>query len=113
MSPSRASRPATSEEAAMNARIVVVEDEEALGVLLRYNLEAEGYTVEVIDNGDEADLRLKEDTPDLIILDWMLPGISGVEICRRVRGRSATERLPILMLTARGEEKQRIQGLTT
>ena len=97
----------------MNARIVVVEDEEALGVLLRYNLEAEGYTVEVIDHGDEADLRLKEDTPDLIILDWMLPGISGVEICRRVRGRQATERLPILMLTARGEEKQRIQGLTT
>lgn len=97
----------------MNARIVVVEDEEALGVLLRYNLEAEGYQVEVITSGDEADIRLKEDVPDLLVLDWMLPGLSGVEICRRVRARAETERVPVIMLTARGEEKQKIQGLTT
>ena len=96
----------------MKTRIVVVEDEEALGVLLRYNLEAEGYQVDVIENGDEADIRLKEETPDLLLLDWMLPGLSGVEICRRLRQRPETERLPILMLTARGEEAERVRGLS-
>ena len=96
----------------MKTRIVVVEDEEALGVLLRYNLEAEGYQVDVIENGDEADIRLKEEMPDLLLLDWMLPGLSGVEICRRLRQRPETERLPILMLTARGEEAERVRGLS-
>jgi two-component system phosphate regulon response regulator PhoB len=96
----------------MSARIVVVEDEEALGILLRYNLEAEGYVVDVIDRGDEADIRLKEEVPDLLILDWMLPGLSGVELCRRLRQRDETERLPILMLTARGEESERVRGLS-
>ena len=96
----------------MSARIVVVEDEEALGILLRYNLEAEGYVVDVIDRGDEADIRLKEEVPDLLILDWMLPGLSGVELCRRLRQREETERLPILMLTARGEESERVRGLS-
>ena len=96
----------------MSARIAVVEDEEALGVLLRYNLEAEGYVVDVIARGDEADLRLKEELPDLLILDWMLPGLSGVELCRRLRQREASERLPIIMLTARGEESERVRGLS-
>ncbi|MEF2072255.1 phosphate regulon transcriptional regulator PhoB [Consotaella aegiceratis] len=96
----------------MNARIVVVEDEEALGLILRYNLEAEGYSVDTIMRGDEADLRLKEDVPDLLILDWMLPGLSGVELCRRLRTRAETERLPIIMLTARGEESERVRGLS-
>ncbi|KQT52162.1 MULTISPECIES: phosphate regulon transcriptional regulator PhoB [unclassified Aureimonas] len=96
----------------MNARIAVVEDEEALGVLLRYNLEAEGYIVDTIARGDEADLRLKEAVPDLLILDWMLPGLSGVELCRRLRTRPETERLPIIMLTARGEESERVRGLS-
>jgi two-component system phosphate regulon response regulator PhoB len=96
----------------MNARIAVVEDEEALGVLLRYNLEAEGYVVDTIARGDEADLRLKEVVPDLLILDWMLPGLSGVELCRRLRTRPETERLPIIMLTARGEESERVRGLS-
>ncbi|MEX6508739.1 phosphate regulon transcriptional regulator PhoB [Jiella sp. M17.18] len=96
----------------MSARIAVVEDEEALGVLLRYNLEAEGFTVDVIARGDEADLRLKEEVPDLLILDWMLPGLSGVELCRRLRQRPETERLPIIMLTARGEESERVRGLS-
>ena len=96
----------------MATRIGVVEDEEALGVLLRYNLEAEGYEVDVIQRGDEADLKLKEESFDLLILDWMLPGLSGVELCRRLRQREDTERLPIIMLTARGEESERVRGLS-
>ncbi len=95
------------------ARVLIVEDEEALGLLLRYNLEAEGYDVEVVTRGDEADVRLKESVPDLLVLDWMLPGLSGIELCRRLRARPETERLPIIMLTARGEESERIRGLTT
>ena len=71
----------------MKATILIVEDEEALALLLRYNLEAEGYRVETVMRGDEADVLLKERLPDLVILDWMLPGLSGIELCRRLRGR--------------------------
>src|SRR6516225_4902209 len=71
----------------MKANILIVEDEEALALLLRYNLEAEGYGVETVPRGDEADLLLKEHSPDLVILDWMLPGLSGIELCRRLRAR--------------------------
>jgi two-component system, OmpR family, phosphate regulon response regulator PhoB len=95
------------------ARVLIVEDEEALSLLLRYNLEAEGYEAEVCGRGDEADTRLREAPPDLLILDWMLPGLSGIELCRRLRTRAETERLPIIMLTARGEESERIRGLAT
>jgi two-component system phosphate regulon response regulator PhoB len=84
-------------------KILVVEDEEPLCVLLRYNLEAEGYQVETIMRGDEAEIRLRENVPDLLVLDWMLPGISGIEICRRWRITPETELLPFIMLTARGE----------
>ncbi|HEY1364683.1 MAG TPA: phosphate regulon transcriptional regulator PhoB [Xanthobacteraceae bacterium] len=97
----------------MKARILIVEDEEALGLLLRYNLEAEGYEIEIVERGDEADLLLKEGTPDLVILDWMLPGLSGIELCRRLRARAETRQLPIIVLTARGEESERVRGLTT
>ena len=97
----------------MQPRIMVVEDEEALGTLLSYNLEAEGYDVEVISRGDEADIRLQERVPDLLVLDWMLPGVSGIELCRRLRMRPQTERLPVIMLTARGEESERVRGLST
>jgi two-component system phosphate regulon response regulator PhoB len=97
----------------MKPRILIVEDEEALTMLLRYNLEADGYEVETVARGDEADLRLKERSPDLLILDWMLPGVSGIELCRRLRGRPETRQLPIIMLTARGEESERIRGLAT
>ena len=97
----------------MAARILIVEDEEPLTLLLRYNLEAEGYEVEVAVRGDDAEIRLKEGLPDLVVLDWMLPGISGIELCRRLRARSDTERLPIIMLTARGEESERVRGLAT
>ena len=93
-------------------RIMIVEDDEPLSLLLRYNLEAEGYETETVMRGDEAELRLKENTPDLIVLDWMLPGISGIELCRRLRARNDTKKLPILMLTARGEEQERIRGLS-
>lgn len=97
----------------MGARILVVEDEEALTTLLRYNLDAEGYEVETVARGDEADTRLKEHIPDLVVLDWMLPGLSGIELCRRLRARSETRELPIIMLTARGEESERLRGLST
>ena len=97
----------------MKARILIVEDEEALTLLLRYNLEAEGYDVETVARGDEADLRLREAAPDLVILDWMLPGVSGIELCRRLRSRPETRHLPIIMLTARGEESERVRGLAT
>ena len=97
----------------MQAQILIVEDEEALTLLLRYNLEAEGYAVETVGRGDEADLLLKEKTPDLVILDWMLPGLSGIELCRRLRARAETMHLPIIMLTARGEESERMRGLAT
>jgi two-component system, OmpR family, phosphate regulon response regulator PhoB len=97
----------------MNASILIVEDEEALTLLLRYNLETQGYDVETIARGDDADTRLKERIPDLVILDWMLPGLSGIELCRRLRARPETRQLPIIMLTARGEESERVRGLST
>jgi two-component system phosphate regulon response regulator PhoB len=97
----------------MTARIMIVEDEEPLTLLLRYNLEAEGYAVETAARGDEAEVKLKEAAPDLVVLDWMLPGMSGIELCRRLRARPDTERLPIIILTARGEESERIRGLAT
>jgi two-component system phosphate regulon response regulator PhoB len=93
-------------------RILVVEDEAALAYLLVYNLEAEGYQVEHVDNGDEAELRIAETPPDLVILDWMLPGVSGLEICRRLRAREGARDMPVIMLTARGEENERVRGLS-
>ena len=97
----------------MNAHILIVEDEEPLALLLRYNLEAEGYAVETIARGDDADTRLREHSPDLVVLDWMLPGLSGIELCRRLRARPESKALPIIMLTARGEESERVRGLAT
>jgi two-component system, OmpR family, phosphate regulon response regulator PhoB len=97
----------------MATRILIVEDEEPLVTLLRYNLEAEGYEVDAVMRGDDAETALKERVPDLLLLDWMLPGLSGIELCRRLRGRPETERMPIVMLTARGEESERVRGLAT
>jgi two-component system phosphate regulon response regulator PhoB len=93
--------------------ILVVEDETALAELIRYNLAAEGYRLAVAANGEEAELLIAEDSFDLVVLDWMLPGVSGLELCRRLRNRDATRALPVLMLTARGEEGDRIRGLET
>jgi two-component system phosphate regulon response regulator PhoB len=91
-------------------RIMIVEDEPAIALMLAYNFETAGFAVERIERGDEAELRLMEEPPDLLILDWMLPGVSGLEICRRLRAREATKGLPVIMLTARGEEKERVRG---
>jgi two-component system phosphate regulon response regulator PhoB len=93
-------------------RILVVEDEAALSLLLSYNLEAEGYAVSRAERGDDAEVMLAESTPDLVILDWMLPGVSGFELCRRMRARETTRDLPVIMLTARGEESERVRGLS-
>ena len=95
------------------ASILIVEDEEPLRVLLRYNLEAEGFEVSATADGDEVETLVAEKIPDLILLDWMLPGLSGIEICRRLRAREQTRDVPVIMLTARGEEAERIRGLST
>lgn len=97
----------------MKPFIVIAEDETSVSELLRYNLEAEGYETAIANDGDEAMLLLDERIPDLMLLDWMLPKISGIEICRRVRTRQETANLPIIMLTARTEEADRIRGLET
>ncbi|MCB1501806.1 MAG: response regulator, partial [Bauldia sp.] len=97
----------------MTPRVMIVEDEEPLSLMLRYNLEAEGYQVETVERGDDAETRLRETVPDLLLLDWMLPGVSGIELCRRLRSREQTRALPIIMLTARGEEQERVRGLAT
>ena len=97
----------------MAASILIVEDEEPLRVLLRYNLEAEGFDVTATARGDEVETMVAERKPELILLDWMLPGLSGIEICRRLRSREDTRDIPVIMLTARGEETERIRGLAT
>ena len=97
----------------MPATILVVEDEGDIAILLRYNLEAEGFRVVTAETGDEAQHTIQDKLPDLILLDWMLPEISGIELCRRLRARDETARVPIIMLTARGEEEERVRGLAT
>lgn len=97
----------------MTAKVLIVEDEAPLAEMLRYNLEFEGYRVAHAESGEDAELMVAEEHPDLIILDWMLPQVSGIEICRRLRSRAETRTIPIVMLTARGEEPDRIRGLST
>jgi two-component system phosphate regulon response regulator PhoB len=97
----------------LGASILVVEDEDSLATLLQYNLAKEGYEVALSGDGEEALLLIDERMPDLVLLDWMLPTLSGIEVCRRLRQRSQTRNLPILMLTARAEESDRIRGLDT
>ena len=97
----------------MNPAILVVEDEDALATLLEYNLSKEGFRVSLAPDGEEALLKVDEETPDIVILDWMLPKVSGIEVCRRLRQSPKTRNLPIIMLTARGEESDRIRGLDT
>ncbi len=94
-------------------QILVVEDEEALATLLDYNLTKEGFKVKIANDGEEALLNIEENQPDLVILDWMLPSISGIEICKRLRSKSETQNIPVIMLTARSEEADRIRGLET
>ena len=97
----------------MQPYILVMEDEDALATLLQYNPEKEGYDVVVAADGEEGLIQVDERQPDLILLDWMLPKVSGIEVCRRLRGRPETRNLPVIMLTARGEESDRVRGLDT
>ncbi|MGY6661381.1 MAG: phosphate regulon transcriptional regulator PhoB [Glycocaulis sp.] len=97
----------------MQPHVLVVEDEDALAELLQYNLKKEGFRVTVAADGEEAMILVEERQPDIILLDWMLPRVSGIEVCRRLRGRQETRNIPIIMLTARGEEADRIRGLDT
>ena len=93
--------------------ILVVEDEAPIVELLRYNLENSGYSVSVATDGDEALELVAEDQPDAVLLDWMLPRKSGIEVCRQLRAKAGTRMLPIILLTARGEEADRVRGLDT
>jgi two-component system, OmpR family, phosphate regulon response regulator PhoB len=97
----------------MTPYLLVVEDDDAISMLLRYNLEKEGYEVGVAMDGEEALLMASERLPDLVLLDWMLPKVPGIEVCRRLRAKPDARNIPIIMLTARGEETDRIRGLDT
>jgi two-component system phosphate regulon response regulator PhoB len=95
----------------MRPNILITEDEAALVALLRYNLEKEGYAVDEAADGQEALIKVAESKPDLILLDWMLPQLSGLEVCRQIRRNPETRNIPIIMVTARGEEADRVRGL--
>lgn len=94
-------------------KVLLVEDEPAQREVLGYNLQAEGFDVVSAGDGDEALLLVEEELPDIIVLDWMLPGISGIEICRRLKSKSQTRGIPVIMLSARAEEVDRVRGLET
>ncbi|MFY0595828.1 MAG: phosphate regulon transcriptional regulator PhoB [Cognatishimia sp.] len=94
-------------------KVLLVEDEPAQREVLSYNLQSEGFDVVTAADGDEAMLLVEEEAPDIIVLDWMLPGISGIEICRRIKSKSQTRGIPVLMLSARSEEVDRVRGLET
>ena len=93
--------------------VLVVEDEPAQREVLAYNLEAEGFSVSKAENGEEALLLVQEEAPDIIVLDWMLPSVSGIEVCRQLKTRPETRNVPIIMLSARAEEVDRVRGLET
>ena len=95
----------------MKPLVLIVEDEPALVTLLRYNLEREGLRVSEAGEGEEALILIEEETPDIILLDWMLPLMSGIEVCRRIRRLPATRDTPVIMLTAKGEEGDKVRGL--
>src|SRR5579864_7977111 len=93
--------------------VLVVEDEAALATVLRYNLEKQGFRVEEAADGPEALSRIAETAPDLVLLDWMLPAMSGLEVCRQIRRRPGTRELPVIMVTARTEDQDAVRGLNT
>jgi len=95
----------------MTPYVLIVEDETAISTILEYNLKQEGFETGLAEDGDLALLMTEERVPDLILLDWMIPKLSGVEVCRRLRRREATANVPIIMLSARGEEDDRVTGL--
>ena len=93
--------------------VLVVEDEAALATMLRYNLEKQGFRVDEAVDGQEALTRIAESVPDIVLLDWMLPVMSGIEVCRQIRRRPATRDLPVIMVTARTEDQDAVRGLNT
>ncbi|MGH7038251.1 MAG: phosphate regulon transcriptional regulator PhoB [Stellaceae bacterium] len=95
----------------MKPLVLIVEDEAALVTMLRYNLEKEGFAVAEAGDGEEALLQIAERRPDIVLLDWMLPHVSGLEVCRQIRRSPQTRDLPVVMLTARGAEEDRVRGL--
>mgnify|MGYP000389056096 FL=1 len=97
----------------MSANIYIVEDEEPIITLIKYNLEKEGYKVSYSDNGNDGIKGIKNSLPDLVLLDWMLPDFSGVEICKNLKKDSKFKNIPIIMLTAKGEEEDKIKGLNS
>ena len=97
----------------MTAEILLVEDDVNLVEMIRYNLEAENYAVRVAMDGEEALLCIKEQLPDLVLLDWMLPHVSGIEVCRQIRANAESASLPVIMITARSEEDDQVRGLDT
>ncbi|WP_299626276.1 phosphate regulon transcriptional regulator PhoB [uncultured Tateyamaria sp.] len=98
---------------ASQPRVLVVEDEPAQREVLAYNLEAEGFAVSRAQNGEEALLLVDEDLPDIIVLDWMMPHLSGIEVCRRLKIKPETRTIPVIMLSARSEEVDKVRGLET
>ncbi len=103
--------PQAARDRTMRTHILIIEDESAIVELLIYNLEREGFRVSVATDGEEALAQIAEDKPDLVLLDWMLPNVSGLEVCRQIRRKAPTRELPVIMLTARGEEADRVRGL--
>jgi two-component system, OmpR family, phosphate regulon response regulator PhoB len=97
----------------MSASILIVEDETSIQQLLEYNLKADGYRTRLVETGEEVRPAINDELPDLVLLDWMLPGMSGIDVCRLIRARPETLSLPIIMLTARGEEAEMLRGLST
>lgn len=97
----------------MNNRILIVEDDAALGEMLSYNLASEGFETSEVADGDEAISTILDERPDLVILDWMLPNLSGIEICRQIRANASIKNLPVIMLTAKGEDPDLVRGLNT
>src|SRR5665811_1015849 len=93
--------------------VLVVEDEAAIATMLRYNLEKQGFRVSEASDGQEALTRIQEQQPDIVLLDWMLPLMSGIEVCRQIRRRPATRDLPVIMVTARTEDQDAVRGLNT
>lgn len=103
----------TPDKKTVNAQpfVLIAEDEADVSELIKFNLESQGFSVAQAFDGEEAMLMIEEKLPDLLVLDWMLPDLSGIDICHRVRAKTATQNLPIIMLTARGEERDRVRGL--
>ena len=95
----------------MNPKVLIVEDDEAIAAMLKYNLKAEGFNVKHAEDGELALSMVDEDKPDIILLDWMLPNISGIEVCRRLRHSEKTRNIPVIMVTARSEESDKLMGL--